>query len=180
MRNTALENIYIATHDYCSEDSVVLNLDGDDEFIGKNVLKIFNAGYQTKKAGVLYSNFYWYEQGGNLMYGFTSEYTDAEKKNNMYRQSPQRFSHLRSYRTELFRKIAAKDFQDDQGKFFTSAYDMAMYFPLMELSCQRVSKIQGYHYLYNINTGLNDYQVDRNKQASIDGRVRGAKKYNCD
>ena len=56
---------------------------------------------------------------------------------------------------------------------------MAMYFPLMELSCGRIKKINGYHYLYNINTGLNDYQVDRNRQASVDSRVRAAAKYTC-
>lgn len=178
-RLTALENIYMATHYYCSEDSVVINMDADDEFIGKNPLKLFNAGYQKYKAGVLYSNFFWYEQGGNLMLGFTSEYTQSERDNNAYRQASQRFSHLRSYRTELFRRIAAKDFQDDQGKFYRSAYDMAMYFPLMELSCGRIKKINGYHYLYNINTGLNDYQVDRNRQASVDSRVRAATKYTC-
>jgi glycosyltransferase involved in cell wall biosynthesis len=71
-RRTALENIYMATHYYCSEDSVIVNMDGDDEFIGKNVLKVFNAGYQRHKAGVVYSNFYWYEQGVNIMLGFTS------------------------------------------------------------------------------------------------------------
>lgn len=113
------------------------------------------------------------------MLGFTSEYTQAEKSSNSYRQAPQRFSHLRSYRTELFRKIETKDFQDDQGKFFTIAYDMVMYFPLMELSCGRIAKIAGYHYLYNINTGLNDYQVDRNKQTQVDNRVRNSKKYTC-
>lgn len=86
---------------------------------------------------------------------------------------------MRSYRAELFRKIEAKDFKDDDGKFFTIAYDMVMYFPLMELSCGRISKIGGYHYLYNINTGLNDYQVDRNKQAAVDNKVRGGKKYTC-
>jgi len=50
----------------------------------------------------------------------------------------------------------------------------------MELSCGRISKISGYHYLYNINTGLNDYAVDRNKQATVDQTVRNAKKYTCD
>lgn len=56
---------------------------------------------------------------------------------------------------------------------------MAMYFPLMELSCGRIKKINGYHYLYNINTGLNDYQVDRNRQALVDSRARAATKYTC-
>lgn len=170
----------MATHYYCSEDSVVVNLDGDDEFIGKNVLKIFNAGYQRHKAGVIFSNFYWYEQAVNIMLGFTSDYAQSEKDGNNYRQAPQRFSHLRSYKAEIFRKVEFKDFQDDQGKFYTIAYDMVIYFPVMELSCGRIKKIEGFHYLYNINTGLNDYQVDRNKQVATDSRVRGAKKYTCD
>jgi glycosyltransferase involved in cell wall biosynthesis len=179
-RKTALENIYIATHQYCSPDSIAINLDADDEFIGKNVLKVFNAAYQRHKAGVIYSNFYWYDQGRNIMLGFTSEYTQNDKDKNMYRSAPQRFSHLRTYRSQLFLKIKEKDFKDDQGKFFTSAYDMVMYFPLMELSCGRVKKIEGFHYLYNINTGLNDYQLDRGKQAGIDSKVRRWPKYSCD
>lgn len=56
---------------------------------------------------------------------------------------------------------------------------MAIYFPVMELSCGKISKIDGFHYLYNINTGLNDYQVDRNKQVGIDNKVRNSKKYTC-
>lgn len=72
IRKNALENTYIAIHKYCSPDSIVVNVDADDELIGKNVLKIFNAGYQFHKAGVIYSNFYWYDQGRNIMLGFTS------------------------------------------------------------------------------------------------------------
>jgi glycosyltransferase involved in cell wall biosynthesis len=178
-RKTALENIYIATHEYCSTDSIVLNLDADDEFIGKNVLKTFNAGYQQFKSGVAYSNFFWYEQGENVMLGFTSDYTDKEKEYRKYRQAPQRFSHLRSYRTELFLKIKKEDFQDKDGNFWTSAYDMVMYFPLMELSCGRVNKIDGFHYLYNINTGLNDYAVDNTKQNKIDQVLRRGDRYDC-
>lgn len=71
-RVTALQNIYLASINHCSKDSVVVTLDADDEFIGRNVLKVFNWAYQTKKAGVIYSNFYWFQQPQTLMYGFTS------------------------------------------------------------------------------------------------------------
>ena len=54
-----------------------------------------------------------------------------------------------------------------------------MFFPLMELACGRVNKIKGFHYLYNINTGLNDYAVDRNKQVNIDQSVRRKPKLSC-
>jgi hypothetical protein len=37
---------------------------------------------------------------------------------------------------------------------------MAIFLPLMELACGRVHKIEGYHYLYNTGTGLNDDELD--------------------
>jgi len=52
-------------------------VDGDDELIGNNILKIFNTAYQKNKAGVVYSNFYFYNQdSGEVKSGFTSPYTD--------------------------------------------------------------------------------------------------------
>ncbi len=74
-RLTALENIYRATYDYCSNDSIVITVDGDDELIGKNTFKIFNAGYQKYQAGSIYSNFVYYIQGKYFKLGFTEKYT---------------------------------------------------------------------------------------------------------
>lgn len=59
-RSTALPNHYLAAMNHCPFDSIVVNIDGDDELIGRNVLQVFNWGYQTLKAGVLYSNFIFY------------------------------------------------------------------------------------------------------------------------
>lgn len=125
---------------------------------------MFNWGYQNKKAGVLYSNFIRFQHQKTLMYGFTSDYGEDVKKENLYRYKTMQFSHLRSYRNELFGQIDPKDLQDDKGAFFTIAYSPALFFPLMELSCGRVHKIEDeFHYLYNVGTGLNDYN-DRERQ----------------
>ena len=69
---TALANHYFGTLLHCGKDAVALHVDGDDELIGRNVLKVFNWAYQTKKSGVVYSNFFWFQQPSTLMYGFTS------------------------------------------------------------------------------------------------------------
>jgi glycosyltransferase involved in cell wall biosynthesis len=74
-RVTALHNIYLASIHHCSKDSIVITIDADDEFVGRNVLNVFNWGYRTKKSGVIYTNFYWFQQPQTLMYGFTSEYS---------------------------------------------------------------------------------------------------------
>ena len=74
-RNTALENIYKGVHEYCSEDSIVMAVDGDDELIGRNVLKAFNAAHQQTGSGVIYSNYARYIQGNILRQGDTLDYT---------------------------------------------------------------------------------------------------------
>ena len=179
IRVTALRNIYENSIKHCGLEDVVMTLDADDEFIGQNVLQVFNWGYQRKKSGVLYSNFYWYQQPSSLMYGFTSEYPAKDKDSSNYRKVAMKFSHLRSYRNELIHQIKPKDLQDKEGVFFTIAYDMALFFPLMELSCGRVNKIEGeYHYLYNTGTGLNDY-TQRGRQVATDQQVRRKEKYGC-
>ena len=112
-RITSLENLYLATINHCSKDSIVITLDADDEFNGRNVLKVFNWGYTTKKSGVLYSNYYFYQPPTKVKGGFTKEYSDNEKKNNLYRDVPMRFSQLRSFRAEIISKINTDDWKDD-------------------------------------------------------------------
>ena len=91
----------MASINHCSKDSIVVTLDGDDEFIGRNVLQVFNWAYQTKKAGVVYSNFYWFQQASSVIGGWTSEYPEDVKKNNLFRSTPLRLNHLFSFRNEL-------------------------------------------------------------------------------
>ena len=45
------------------------------------------------------------------------------------------------------------------------AYYLALFMPLMELSCGRVHHLEGeYSYIYNKGTGLNDFQINRYRQ----------------
>jgi hypothetical protein len=37
----------------------------------------------------------------------------------------------------------------------------------MELACTKVFKVDGVHYLYNINTGINDFAVNNREGARI-------------
>lgn len=78
-RKTALENIHDATYNFCSDDSVTMIVDGDDELIGKNVFKVFNAAHQKLKGGVIYSSYYFYSQGKKIQIGISQDYTQQEK-----------------------------------------------------------------------------------------------------
>ena len=157
----------------------MVTVDADDELIGWNVLKVFNAGYHNTKAGVAYSNYIRYTQGDSVQGGHTIPYEKEEKQQNQYRSIRTKYSQLRSFRTEIFKQVKIKDLRDEYNSYFTITYDMAMMFPLMELACGRVEKFPGHHYLYNLDTGMNDHALDLPRQNAHVKYFRSMRRYKC-
>lgn len=57
-KNTlALANIHYAITNKCKSGEIVMLLDGDDSFLGRQVMSLFNAVYQKKMDGLVYSRY---------------------------------------------------------------------------------------------------------------------------
>lgn len=56
-RRRAMPNIHWAAHEACRPHELFLILDGDDELLGRQVLRFFNYVFQTKDVWVAYSNY---------------------------------------------------------------------------------------------------------------------------
>ncbi len=52
-----MPNLLMAAKSYCKPEEIFIIVDGDDELLGRQVLKHFNAVFQSKKVWVMYSNF---------------------------------------------------------------------------------------------------------------------------
>ena len=72
----ALPNILFSNYVYCSPDSILFDVSADDELVGKNVLKIFNAQYQKHNAGMLYSGSIHYFNKDQIYQRPSFDYTD--------------------------------------------------------------------------------------------------------
>jgi len=61
IRNTkqlhALPNLIMAASNYCQAEDIFLIVDGDDELIGRQVLKFYNSIFQDQGVWFVYSNF---------------------------------------------------------------------------------------------------------------------------
>jgi hypothetical protein len=64
--SSILENIHEWSRSKCGKDSVIMILEGNNELVGKHVLKIFNSAYKSNSVGLIYSNFYRYDRGGKI------------------------------------------------------------------------------------------------------------------
>lgn len=70
-----MENVYNSVVHHCDGFEIVMVLEGNDELLGWNTFKIFNAIYHRKAVGFVYSNFYEDSEGQRLIEGQVSEYT---------------------------------------------------------------------------------------------------------
>ena len=102
---TALENIYYGVHKYCDYSQMSFIIDGDDEIVGTQVFKLYNALYQQKRLYVIWSNYFSYDSKNStepIVLGLSEEYPDNVKRQVVYRTSYHAYSHLRTMMTDLF------------------------------------------------------------------------------
>jgi hypothetical protein len=107
-------------------------VDGDDEILGVNILKVFNSVYTTRKQEVVYSNFMSFHGYNTVTCGISEPYTDYEKAKNLYREFQYtRMFPIRTFLNKNLLKIHVGDLQDDEGNWFKSASDHAICTPLL-------------------------------------------------
>lgn len=63
--------------------------------------------------------------------------------------------------TDLFFFEKAESLKDENGKFYWTLYDNAIYYPALEMSCGRVTYVPELKYWYTANTGINDWRTPR-------------------
>jgi glycosyltransferase involved in cell wall biosynthesis len=179
-RRTAIPNIYDATINYCALEDIAVIVSGDDELLGKQVFKIINAIYQSKKPAVAYTNhFFGKLNEGDFELGYSRAYTFGETKNRLFRFIGQKFGHMRTFLVSLFREIRVEDLRDRDGNWLTTTYDEAFFIPMLEMACDSVEYIDEYVYIYNYGTGNSDGQVRHQVQADNAIYVRSQPRYNC-
>lgn len=113
----------------------MLIVDGDDELVGRQVLKFFNYIFHEKNVWIAYTNFV--SIRGSV--GYSRPYSNTIIERNSYRKSGFVISHLRAFYTKLFRLINLQDLKDDDGNWFRAANDVAMYIPMMEMTHRKIS-----------------------------------------
>lgn len=57
VRIGALANLFFWTKKFCDQNDIVVNIDGDDAFIGKQVLKVISSVYENPDVWYAYSTF---------------------------------------------------------------------------------------------------------------------------
>ena len=147
------------------KNNIIVILDGDDFFYNKHVLTTLNNHYNEHDCWMTYGS---YINLSNKQVGkFSLPVSQHIIENNLYRDSQWCTSHLRSYKLGLLQNI----------NYFKAAGDLALMFPLLEMSREKAHFVKDILYIWNDLNELNEHKDKRELQLKCEQHIRSLKKY---
>lgn len=132
------------------DEDIVIELDGDDFLLNSNVVGDIRKVYSDKKVWLT---------NGSFMYTNGDPGFSQKCNPNTVRRDAFRFSHLRTWKTFLWKSIPKDYLRDDNGEFFKSAADVAYTFSLLELAGEENYRfLPELYYVYNAESPYNDHK----------------------
>ncbi len=168
----ALYNLYTAIHD-CSNDKIIVLLDGDDWFADEHVLSTLNEYYQNQDMWMSYGQYIRYP---DYQMGMCKPVTKSFLKRRKMRQNKWQYSHLRTFYAGLFKRIKLSDLVE-KGSFFTAAWDHAIMFPMLEMAREHAYFTPDVFYVYNYETPLTDAKIRLQEQERVAGLIKQMPRY---
>ena len=154
------------------EDDIVVNIDGDDWLSSVFVLDYLNQIYEHHNCWMTYGSYQIYptgDIGGHANLSFTQEVINT----NAYKRYPFISSHLRTYKTWLFNKVQREDLIDPRtDKLYQQAGDLALMFPMLEMSGNKALKISDILLILNRENELNEATLSVGKQKQAEEVIR--------
>ena len=179
LRNTekkySLNNIYETIHRYSDDEDIIVIVDGDDFLYGRDVLSKLNDYYNTSDCWLTYGS---YINLSNKQRGkFSSEIPLKIISSNQFRNYKWCTSHIRTFKSFLFKSIQDVDLKDSSGNFYTITGDLAIMFPMLEMAGKKSLYIDDLLYIWNDMSDLNDHKKDNTLQLKVEKELRSNDKY---
>jgi glycosyltransferase involved in cell wall biosynthesis len=132
------------------DEDIVIELDGDDFLLNTDVVSDIRTIYSDGQVWLTNGSFM-YTNGNS---GFSSKCNPDTVRKDVFR-----FSHLRTWKTFLWKSIPKNYLKDDNGEYFKSAADVAYTFSLLELAGEENYRfLPKLYYVYNEQSPYNDHK----------------------
>lgn len=167
----SLANIYSAVHS-CSDEEIVVSVDGDDWLPHEFVLQTVNSYYANSNIWLTHGTLIEYP---NNAVAWSIPVHPIIVRKNLFRTArcP---SHLRTFYAWLFKKVRKEDLLF-QNEFFSMAWDQAIMFPMIEMAGERHAFIPTITYVYNVSNPINDNKTNPNLQRVLEEYIRAMPPY---
>ena len=153
------------------DDEICVEVDGDDWLPNSNVLSFINDVYQDENV--------WMTSGSFKYHDGRPGFANPPRNFTNIRKQTFTLSHMRTWKSWLWKKINQEDLKDGSGKYWSVAGDLSFMFPMLEMSGEKHFKyISDVLYIYNESNPLNDHKVNMGKVSSTVNIIRNKPQYN--
>ena len=151
--------------------TIDLIIDGDDYLYSSDVLNFLKEKYIQSNCLITYGS----HISSRGIQG--KKYPKLIRKLNLYRKYFWYASHLKTFRHDLWLSINNSDLLDQNGNYFSVAWDLAIMFPMLEMSGHRQEFIKDVLYVYNDENPISDHKIRRKEQIIAADQIRRKKRY---
>lgn len=156
-----------------SDDSVIVFLDGDDWLMDRQVLEKLDSIYREKNPLLTLGSFECSESKKingwcppipkQVLASGSIRSTISDERGTHYPPP-----HLRTCPAWFAKKVRQEDLLDSRGKFFEVSGDIALFYPLIEMACERTILVEEPLCVYNETNPLGDYLTRPQDQIATD------------
>jgi glycosyltransferase involved in cell wall biosynthesis len=152
------------------DDEICVEVDGDDWLPNSNVFELINEVYKDENIWMTSGSFKYHDGRP----GFANPPTNFTN----IRNQTFTLSHMRTWKSWLWKKIDVEDLKDSNGNYWGVAGDLSFMFPMVEMSGGEHFKfIPEVLYIYNESNPINDHKVNLNNVFDIAKKIRNKKIY---
>ena len=160
----------IRHNDKINDDDICIEVDGDDWLPDSNV---FNRIEETYSSGDI-----WLSNGSFKYHDGRAGFASPHNSFDDIRNKPFTLSHIRTWKSFLWRNIKENDLKDSNGEYWNVAGDLAFMFPMVEMSGVDHYKFMfDINYVYNESNPLNDHKVNFPRVQEVNRIIRNYKPY---
>jgi len=153
------------------DDEICVEVDGDDWLPNSNVFSFINDVYSNEDV--------WMTSGSFKYHDGRPGFANPPKNFTNIRKQTFTLSHMRTWKSWLWKKIKQDDLKDDNGKYWSVAGDLSFMYPMLEMSGEKHFKfIPDILYIYNESNPLNDHKDNMGKVTSTVNIIRNKVSYN--
>jgi glycosyltransferase involved in cell wall biosynthesis len=152
------------------DEEICVEVDGDDWLPNSIVFDIINDIYKDNKVWMTSGSFK-YHDGRQGFAKPPSSFTNIRKQTFT-------LSHLRTWKSWLWKKIKEEDLKDENGNYWSVAGDLSFMFPMLEMSGEEHYRfLPNINYIYNESNPINDHKVNLNNVFVAVNKIRNKTPY---
>jgi len=152
------------------DNEICIEIDGDDWLPNSNVLSFIDEVYKDENV--------WMTSGSFKYHDGRPGFANPPRRFMNVRKQTFTLSHMRTWKSWLWKKIKEEDLKDDNGNYWGVAGDLSFMFPMLEMSGENHFKyIPDVLYIYNESNPLNDHKVNMGKVTSTVNIIRNKPEY---